>query len=271
MFQDYSDEPCIGKIEGGASMSKEIGILFKGEMVRAILEGRKTQTRRTLKCDAPQSGRGRQFVQDLRREWRPEISMAGGENGSLQFYRWIPHQQTFYARRQNSPWKADDYLYVRETWGVGTRPDPFQGWVDGIEYRADQEYLAENELLPINPVEGFDYEKYQGRGWMPSLFMFKSISRIWLKVTNVRVERLLDISEADAIAEGIQRLLQSRTQMIENGGDLYLDYLAPKEMFNDGLKPRESYFSLWDSINGAGSHKDNPWCWVIEFERVEKP
>jgi hypothetical protein len=262
MFQDYSDEPRTRKIKGGVGMSKEIGILFKGEMVRAILEGRKTQTRRILKCDAPQSGRGRQFVQDLPREWRPEISMAGGENGSLQFYRWIPHQQTFYAQRQNSPWKAGDYLYVRETWGVGTRPDPFQGCVDGIEYRADQEYLDENDLLPINPVEGFDYEKYQGRGWMPSLFMFKSISRIWLKVTNVRVERLLDISEDDAIAEGI---------LSTPGGGKHNAFFYDCVRDEWTEKPIRSYLSLWDSINGEDSHRSNPWCWVVEFERVEKP
>jgi len=222
-------------------MSKEKGILFKGEMVRAIMEGRKTQTRRMVKPQPFRVEAGTPFL--------PPVPNKYGESYS----------------QIKMPWRIGDILYVRETWGVGTRPDPFQGWVDGIEYRADQEYLDGNEMLRINPVEGFDYEKYQGRGWMPSLFMPKMLSRIWLKVTNVRVERLLDISEADAIAEGI---ISHKGVPGEYPHDtMYKDYLGTSFVHS----PIHSYFSLWDSINGAGSHKESQWVWVVEFDVTENP
>jgi len=227
-------------------MSKEKGILFKGEMVRAIMEGRKTQTRRMVKPQPFRVEAGTPFL--------PPVPNKYGESYS----------------QIKMPWRIGDILYVRETWGVGTRPDPFQGWVDGIEYRADQEYLDGNEMLRINPVEGFDYEKYQGRGWMPSLFMPKSIARIWLKVTNVKVERLLDISDDDAIAEGIG------TRLHPDDGETrtwrcYRCTTRDKFVHGSLFGPRESYFTLWDSINGAGSHKESPWVWVIEFEVTDKP
>jgi hypothetical protein len=87
--------------------------------------------------------------------------------------------------------------------------------------------------------------------------MPKIISRIWLKVTNVRVERLLDISIEDAKAEGITEYGEG---FGKEGDDLWRN--------NTTI---ENYFWLWDSINGVGSHQLNPWVWVIEFERCEKP
>ena len=207
-------------------MSNPKGILFKGEMVRAILEGRKTQTRR--ECKSP---------------------------------------------GQKASWNVGDILYVKETWGVGTRPDPYQGAVSGIEYRADEAYLDQYANLRIFPFDDFDCEKYEGRGWRPSRFMPKAIARIWLKVTNVRVERLLDISEADAIAEGIEFGDLQIYGMVGSMGTRYRDYrLQGAVCVNTVIlsDARESYFSLWDSINGAGSHKENPWVFVIEFERIEK-
>jgi hypothetical protein len=230
-------------------MSKQLGILFKPEMVRAILEGRKTQTRRVIKSDANNI------------YWNP--IMLGGK------YGWTDE----HGYRVKCNWRIGDYLYVRETWGVGTRPDPFQGWIDGIEYRADEAYLDEHDDLPLNPVAEFDYGSYTKTGWQPSLFMPKIISRIWLKVTNVRVERLLDISDDDAIAEGIDCC--DRPTGGDDYVDYYRDYMQPPKG-DDGWPwiegyPNKSYFSLWDSINGAGSHQLNPWVWVIEFERCEKP
>lgn len=224
-------------------MIKQLGILFKGEMVRAILEGRKTQTRRLMKPQ-PTVSKFSGMVPSHDVKWARMYDLTD-----------IPNEPII----QDIPvsWRKGDYLYVRETWGVGTRPDPFQGWIDGIEYRADEAYLDEHDLLPLNPVAEFDYGSYTKTGWQPSLFMPKIISRILLKVTNVRVERLLDISIEDAKAEGITEYGEG---FGKEGDDVWRNNTSV-----------ENYFWLWDSINGAGSHKENPWVFVIEFERCEKP
>lgn len=239
-------------------MSEGKGILFKPDMVRAILEGRKTQTRRLVKfpADTPvnELSRGEDFMQNLRpmAQW---TYFRKGENVSVQGQRCIA--QIPY------PWQVGDILYVKETWGVGTRPDPYQGAVSGIEYRADEAYLDQYANLRVFPFDDFDYEKYEGRGWRSSMFMPKAIARIWLKVTNVRVERLLDISEADAIAEGVVSFTSEK-------GLRWKCYETDPE--NNGfISARLSYMSLWDFINGAGSHEVNPYVFVIEFERIEKP
>ena len=89
-------------------------------------------------------------------------------------------------------------------------------------------------------------EKY-GYKWKPSIFMPREACRIFLKVTNVRVERLQDISDHDVIAEGI---VMEKTPFIE---------------------PCNAFASLWESINGIGSWALNPWVWVYEFKQIEKP
>lgn len=96
--------------------------------------------------------------------------------------------------------------------------------------------------------------------WRPSLFMPRFASRINLQITGVRVERLNDISEADAIAEGIKG---EYFPSIGTGTMFYKDYLNGKF----GLIPSASYRTLWESINGVGSWELNPWVWVIEFKK----
>lgn len=102
-------------------------------------------------------------------------------------------------------------------------------------------------------------------GWKPSLFMPKEAARVFLKVTNVRCERLNDISERDAVAEGIKQTWISDSPE-EN---------RYKNYFNDGhgsFLPERSFQSLWDSINAKKyPWVSNPWVWVYEFERIEKP
>jgi hypothetical protein len=93
--------------------------------------------------------------------------------------------------------------------------------------------------------------------WKPSIFMPCAASRITLEITGVRVERLQDISEADALAEGIVC-----------AGDGNGFQLADTTHYSND--PRESYASLWESLNGAGSWDLNPWVWVIEFKRIQQ-
>jgi hypothetical protein len=98
-------------------------------------------------------------------------------------------------------------------------------------------------------------------------------SRITLEVTDVRVERLQEISPSDAKAEGIKRTGYTTSAIEKVGGPeivaigCWENYLTPKNPF---LGPPESFGSLWQSINGAGSWQANPWVWVVSFKRVEK-
>ena len=215
-------------------------ILFSAPMVRALLAGTKTQTRRVVKhareidafspCEVPG-------------EWRIGVMEAGvtADMGCMRCPFGTP----------------GDRLWVRETWGVGTRPDPFEGWRDGIEYRADEALLEEGDDLPLNavtPPADVDFDKYAGR-WWPSIHMPRWASRITLEVTAVRVERLQAISDADARAEGVER-------NVDDG----VEYFGP---LNHGhIDPRVAYRSLWESINGDGSWEANPWVWAISFKRV---
>ena len=171
-------------------------ILFSTPMVQAILDGRKTQTRRVIKID------------DAPENWRK--SLAG------------------------SRYKPSDILWVRETWA-----DVFGKY----EYRAD---YSESENTYRVKRYGTTIAK-----WRPAIFMPRAAARIFLRVTDVRVERLQDITEDDATAEGLR---------IGIGG-------APC------FSCRDAFAELWDKLNAKRGYgwDTNPWVWVIEFERCEKP
>jgi len=106
-----------------------------------------------------------------------------------------------------------------------------------------------------------DWETMEGWKWNPSIHMPKAACRLWLKVTNVRVERLQDISEEDAIAEGIERINPEGLLAFKSYA---VDY--PATVF-----PYVSFQTLWHKINGRESWEANPWVWVIEFEPCEMP
>lgn len=182
---------------------KERGILFQAPMVRALLAGEKTQTRRILKRFEMRAG------------------MPEPEYASL--LRCCPYGAT------------GDRLWVREAHSL--RPAVGDPETIVAAYRAtDHECNAP---------------------WRPSIHMPRWACRLVLEVTAVRVERLQDISQADAIAEGIERYAANPSY--------WRDYGNPTGVM---AAASSSYMSLWDSINGAGSWDANPWVWVIEFKRV---
>ncbi len=131
-----------------------------------------------------------------------------------------------------------DILYVRET---------FTPFGMGYLYKAD--------TLPL--FQDLDIK------WEPSLFMPKVAARLFLEVTNIRVERLQDITEEDAIAEGIEKINSYLLNKYR-----YKDYLIKGEEWRDPIK---SFMTLWQSINGKESWVENPFVFVYEFKRVEKP
>lgn len=207
---------------------KERPILFSAPMVCAILEDRKTQTRR--------------IVKGMALDWLSNAKFTP---------EYVAMPENYF-----SPYGfAGDRLWVRETWGVGCRPDPHDGWRDGIEYRADVAYLDEHDLLPLNSAcvpEDVDLDSYR-RGWRPSIHMPRWASRLMLDVTAVRIERLQDISEGDAYREGCNFVC-----MRPDGEDCGTAIYGP-----------HGFLSLWEEINGSGSWDANPWIWVIEFKRTE--
>ena len=206
---------------------KERPILFSGPMVRAILEGRKTQTRRIAKDrDGITVHPNGQVL--ARGGWLPELCCPYGKPG--------------------------DRLWVKETFQMHTTLAGIR-----VTYR---EGNADAWIEPPETWEGIPDDNH----WRPSLFMPRWASRITLEIESVRVERLQEISEEDAIAEGI---IAPRCELC---GYTFAD--ARFQMDHRLCKAPEphsatlAYRELWESINGPGSWDANPWVWVIQFRRI---
>jgi len=206
-------------------------ILFSTPMVKAILDGRKTQTRRLFKVNKQTITADEESV-----FFDVEIGEA--------VYNSIGGQSWWQCPYGN----VGDILWVRETFY-----EPLFEKLNGKYY-----YKADLE------EQGWNFK------WKPSLFMPKEACRLFLEITNIRCERLQDITGDEAVKEGIMPLNMSSAQLAESG-QLYFDYSKPKQFFNDGLPSFWSFNSLWCSINGNKSWEENPFVWVIEFKRVDCP
>jgi hypothetical protein len=231
---------------------RERPILFSAPMVRALLDGTKTQTRRVVKLPAAPDRLG---------EWQA-TTIGGPDGGRTTAGDTVPHQGAIWHTRTGktlcSPYgQPGDRLWVREThapqadcWGSWER------WLCGAGGEAPILHYAA-DFKPFQNDNGFVIRKPFIEKWRPSIHMPRWASRIDLAVTGVRVERLQEISEADAIAEGLSP---------QPGGGWGL---ADGSHFH-GSDPRISYWSLWDAINGEGSAEANPWVWCVEFKRIAK-
>ena len=202
---------------------KERPMLFNDAMVRAILSGQKTVTRRAVKVqpDVPVSDAipRRDFPHGpptVSWYWRPQFGhMQPAPSAGWDFK--CPYGQ------------PGDRLWVRETFAVyGDQK------MAAIHYRADRPH----------------HVGQKGMGYKPSIHMPRWVCRILLEIADVRVERLQDITQAQAIAEGVR----SCERDIDPDGNDY----SPYELFS----------ALWVSINGHESWHANPWVWVVEFKRV---
>jgi hypothetical protein len=200
---------------------KERPILFSGPMVRAILEGRKTQTRRAIKTQP--------FYCDFMPN--PVFPKNDQERAEQSGLIWPNAKEEILARCPYG--MVGDRLWIRETFA----------WSG---------YAADHQEVLWRADGGHSEDERGGARWRPSIHMPRWASRITLEITDVRIERLSDISEQDAIAEGITEYKGGWTNGI----------LGP---FCD---PILAFADLWESINGAGSIEQNPWVWVVEFKRV---
>lgn len=206
-------------------------ILFSTPMVLAILDGRKTQTRRIIKPKYSNTDigwkddkYGRRLVERQNDVPPPEVIKEGKGVKTVRYhvvgYREIPVK-----------YKKGDVLWVRETW----RDTDFLAPEDrGYIYKA-----SENGQAWADSDDEWT--------WRPSIFMPKDACRIFLQITDIRVERVQSITEADAIAEGVS--------ISEYPNDL----------------PVPAFAGLWMDINGEGSWVANPWVWVVSFTRIDKP
>lgn len=222
---------------------KERPILFSAPMVQAILTGNKTQTRRVIKW--PLMDKTQWF--ELDQSYGIELA-----NPSSPIDHLCPYG------------KIGDQLWVRENgWErpERTRQMMREGADTWKPYYYDADGLNEHD------VDDFKSWGFKRR---PSIHMPRWASRIQLEITNIRVERLQDISRADAIAEGIKRSGLTINGISE--GDHFYDYeMKTEDMCEWFTNPIASFQSLWHSINGPDSWTANPWVWVIEFKRVERP
>lgn len=189
-------------------------ILFNTEMVRAILDGRKTQTRRLIK---PQPTNPR----------HNNVGWLGWDDG--------------HGYRMKPPCEVGDILWVRETWQYVYTCDDYEKC---IEITGRYVYFADDPMPFTYWVDTDTGEHKDQMPWRPSIHMPREAARIFLRVTDVRVERLQDIDDDGVVAEGL-----------EIGAQV-------DELWNRTVKKSDRAKFGWEN---------NPWVWVIEFERCEKP
>jgi len=221
---------------------KEHPILFSTAMVQAILAGRKTMTRREGDLKEINQHSDRWLIKQEKRE----VFEQDGKSNTT-FWRtgsMGAHENFSY------PVVVGDRLWVRETW----TPLDENGDMRDKETGFPVAYYA--NFFPEGSME--NHKEFSIK-WKPSIHLKKEHSRIWLEVTEVRVEHLFDMSEEDAIAEGVKF-----------GSKKWLNYRDEKAKVTQFVynceSARQSFRSLWELINGRESYLTNPWVWVIGFK-----
>lgn len=222
---------------------KERPILFSTEMVQAILGGRKTQTRRVIKPQ-PSPDPARIEFYGRKMGWLPTSN-----SGKVGIFEPFDGYKCPYGQ-------PGDLLYVREAFCRFSHGDPTaEGGIrtNQVAYRADDPYMDDS--------------------WKPSIHMPKDIARIWLKVEDIRVERVKDISIDDVWAEGVQIPTNNGKPVISLTDKYtiatYLEGTVSEWEQDDFIKAH--FAKLWDSINAdrGYSWESNPWVWVVQFNVKE--
>jgi len=201
---------------------KTKAILFSTDMVKAIMDGTKTQTRRVLKPT------------------RTEMTAL-----LINMYAGVNVEKAKEELIRTHTVSVGDVFWVRETWAEHT----FKSFPSEVYYKAK-------------------HPQYQG-GWKPSIFMPKRLCRNFLKIKSISIEQVNEISDEDSLKEGIQRIVADTDSTRLLG---FRDYsVNPKHGFNTLFSAKDSFESLWVYINGQESWDDNPFVWVYEFEKIDKP
>lgn len=228
---------------------KERPILFSAPMVRALLDGTKTQTRRAVKPQPPAECSIHYMLGN--ESWMPESKRSPLRHhweawgGPLHQSR--PPRHLCGSHSVRCPYgQPGDRIWVKETWRPKVAHGCTQGACDcgdvAVEYRADAaiEHFTDRQIDAASP--GWCMPKAAATGNVSPLFMPRWASRLVLEITEVRVERLQEMSAPDAWAEGIAH--------------------------SPDVNPLHAFEKLWTSINGEGSWAANPWVWALTFRRV---
>lgn len=226
---------------------KDKPILFNTQMVQALLDGRKIITRRIIK---PQPKEQIKCVihhsTEERACWMEEH--ADQLSKDFRFYK---------------SYEIGDRLWVQETWKIDglirERPD----YPMAIDFRAVQSGYSQAEVMVRFTQDRFEKFKkfYQKPGWQSPYFMPKEAARIWLEVTNVRVERVQDISNEDRLKEGIRVTTETAQNLLNDCKTANMGRNAFASLWNSTIKKKDLSLYGWDV---------NPWIWVIEFKRLEE-
>ena len=223
-------------------------ILFSTPMVQAIISGSKVQTRRVIKPQ-PVLGNG---------DWDSRnIKQVEG--------KFVPFMQ--HTEHKSIKYKIGDVLWVREShfqYGMWMKNGKTKTGKQKWKFVKDKA-LTSVAYMDNPPKEVLKNSNREVLGWFKrsSLFMPKEACRLFLKIKNIRVERLQDISQRDCFEEGIE--------VTELGCRNYDKSYPVKEFIGGGTEAIRSFKSLWQYINGEESWNSNPWVWVIQFERIDKP
>lgn len=233
---------------------KKKPILFSGPMVRAILDGTKSQTRRVMKVQPPDES------------YQLGTCMSSTVPRDVDRVRWlkmvglsIEDASEYFT----GPYPVGTELWVRETWrtfNILDREKPSE-----MPLKTPIQFRADNVFLHSDATPDFHLS---GR-WRPSIFMPRWASRITLRVTDVRAKRVQDISEEDALAEGVREI--TKDGMVKKYAVYdFGDYSSTpwQDMPRD---TKTAFRVLWDSINAKRGYswKSNPWVWCYTFERIK--
>lgn len=214
-----------------------IPINFSTPMIQAILAEDKTQTRRIIK---PQPTKQREVEQG-------EKYLSGATEEGITSKDMANVDINIDDLLEENPIKKGVILWVREKWGYS-------------------DYLKEPYLYKINYDTEYDsfIENFELKKWGRPILMPKKAVRIFLKVTDVRVEKLQDITDEDSIQEGVESFYDGTS-----AGLLYVDYYRGAAFHLPSA--RKGFQSLWRSMFGIESWDENPWVWVYSFEWIDKP
>lgn len=242
-------------------------ILFSGESVRAILDGRKTQTRRlkglidvnnypgNLQGNSTLGPLGYRGMEVSDYNLKPTEKKEFRINPGL--YHWFLGEQENKKEINPIPIKCpygqvSDILWVRETW----KAEELESGLDGIHYKCDDGFQPIQNTITASDAWFEQY--YKGRdNWRPSIFMPRWASRITLQIKNIRAEKLQDIRWKDCLAEGIEE---------DSNYKAHIDKIGKMNSFY----PKIIFKQIWDSINAKRGYSwdSNPFVWVIEFEKL---
>lgn len=248
---------------------KEQPMLYSTPMVKALLDGSKTETRRDKNLKE---------INENPDEWGLDDPFV--DDALLLGNSYFSNYRTGEKRIVKKPWRVGNILWCRETWKPTVRMDEnVVGVFPFIQYKADSTQVP----VPKEEYEWFKELTKDGKfTWKSSMFMRRKFARIFLKITDVKLERIQDITKEGAIAEGIEFINPREEARIsipcsdvaisayENANHYkhYPDDKKGNQCFRY-KNPIDSYKSLWNKINGEESWDKNIFCWVIKFSKIE--